>query len=409
MQDTELYRHLLGLQRPWSVARVQLAVKEQRVDVWAEHAEQQFPCPECRKPCPVYDHAEERVWRHLDSCQFMTHLHARIPRVDCEEHGVRQVAVPWAEPRSRFTALFERLAIDVLREASVTGATRILRISWDEAMHIMRRAVSRGLLRKKSRVVARIGVDEKSAAKGHKYLTLISDLDQGTIEGIEEDRHEGSLAKYFSGLSQEQLASIQAVAMDMWQPFVAATMKWVPGAEKKIVFDRFHVMMNAGRAVDLVRRQEHSKLRAEGTSPLTKSKHLWLYAEENLPAQHREHFDSLKKQDLMTAKAWALKENLRRLWTFARLSSARRHFSRWYGWAIRSGLFPMVQVAKMLQTRLQNVLTYFQHPITNAVSEGINSKIQTIKKRAYGFRNKDHFKMAIYFHCGGLELYPTPG
>ena len=113
--------------------------------------------------------------RHLDSCQFQTHLHARIPQVACGEHGVVQVTVPWAEPRSRFTLLFERLAIDVLGQCNVTGATRILRLSWDEAWGIMARAVTRGRQRKAPKVVRRIGVDEKAAAKGHTYLTLVCD------------------------------------------------------------------------------------------------------------------------------------------------------------------------------------------------------------------------------------------
>ena len=97
MQDTALYEYLLGLKSPWSVSRVNLDVKEQRVDVWAEHTEgAKWECPQCAKKLPLYDHSEERTWRHLDSCQFQTHLHARIPRVECDEHGVVQVMVPWA-------------------------------------------------------------------------------------------------------------------------------------------------------------------------------------------------------------------------------------------------------------------------------------------------------------------------
>ncbi len=145
MQDTALYQYLLSLQSPWTVSRVNLDVNGHRVDVWAEHSDDvAWSCPQCTQRLPLYDHAEERTWRHLDSCQFQTYLHARIPRVACDEHGVVQVTVPWAAPRSRFTLLFERLAIDVLRQCDVSGATRILRISWDEAWGVMQRAVTRG-------------------------------------------------------------------------------------------------------------------------------------------------------------------------------------------------------------------------------------------------------------------------
>jgi transposase len=182
MQDTALYQYLLGLQSPWTVSRVNLDVNRQCVDVWAEHPEgESWACPHCAKTLRLYDHAEERTWRHLDSCQFQTHLHARIPRVACGEHGVVQVKVPWAEPRSRFTLLFERLAIDLLRQCDVSGATRILRISWEEAWGLLERAVTRGRARKQTRVVRQIGVDEKAAAKGYRYLTLVCDVDKGTV------------------------------------------------------------------------------------------------------------------------------------------------------------------------------------------------------------------------------------
>ncbi len=153
MRDVELYRHLLGLEAPWTVRSVELNVQGQRVDVWAGHAEDvRWPCLECGTPLGLYDHSEERVWRHLDSCQFMTYLHAQPPRVECPTHGVRQARLPWAEVRARFTALFERLGIDVLKETDIPGATRILRISWDEAWHILERAVERGQHTKRPRV-----------------------------------------------------------------------------------------------------------------------------------------------------------------------------------------------------------------------------------------------------------------
>src|ERR1700748_2164465 len=116
MQDTRLYEQILGLSDPWKVGRVELNVADQKVDLWVEHrADAIWSCPTCAKPCKLYDHAGERTWRHLDTCQLQTHLHARIPRVDCPEHGVMNVQVPWGEKNSRFTLLMERLIIDLLQ------------------------------------------------------------------------------------------------------------------------------------------------------------------------------------------------------------------------------------------------------------------------------------------------------
>ena len=407
MEDTGLYQYLLGLKSPWSVSRVGLDVERQRVDVWAEHEKNaEWVCPECQKESTLYDHAEERLWRHLDSCQFKTFLHARIPRVKCMEHGVLQVLVPWAEPKSRFTILFERLAIDVLRECDVTGATRILKMSWDEAWNIMERAVARGKLRKQDRVLKQIGVDEKAIAKGHNYLTLVSDINNGTVEHIADDRKQISLEGYYQSLTEEQLEGIEAVAMDMWDPYIAATRAYVPSAESKIVFDRFHIMGYIGKAVDTVRKQEHRERMKEGDETLKGSKYLWLYSKENVPENRRNEFAVLQKLELKVGRAWAIKETLRKLWHYSYPGSANKFWKRWYFWATHSRLKPIIEVAGTIKRHIANVLTYIRHRITNAVSEGLNSKIQTIKKMAYGFRNKEHFKTAIYFHCGGLDMYP---
>jgi len=407
MQDTALYQYLLGLNSPWTVSRVELNVKGQCVDVWAEHPEGAlWACPTCARELPLYDHAEERTWRHLDSCQYQTHLHARIPRVQCGEHGVVQVKVPWAEPRSRFTRLFERLVLDVLGQCDVTGATKILRISWDEAWGMMERAVKRGRQRKVAKVVRRIGVDEKAAAKGHRYLTLVCDLEEGTVEHIAEDRKQESLDGYYQGLSKKQLAGIEAVAMDMWEPYIQATRQRVPEAAGKIVFDRFHVMGYLGKAVDTVRKQEHRELMASGDETLKGSKYLWLYSLENVPERRRDEFDALRRKELKVGRAWAIKEALRRLWHYVYPASGWKFWKRWYFWATHSRLESIRKAAETVRRHIDNILTYFQHPVTNAMSEGLNSKIQKIKSMACGFRNIENFKTAIYFHCGGLDLYP---
>lgn len=134
---------------------------------------------------------------------------------------------------------------------------------------------------------------------------------------------------------------------------------------------------------------------------------MWQYSKENLPQKHRSHFATLRSQDLATGRAWSIKENLRRLWHYRSRTWAEKHWKGWHFWATHSRLAPVIRVARMIRDHLHNVLTYITHRITNAGAEGLNSKIQTIKQMACGFRNKDNFKTAIYFHCGGLNLYPV--
>ena len=313
MDSTELYRQLLGVTPPWTVERVDMDVAHLRVDVHLVHAGgARFACPECGAELGVYDHTEERIWRHLDSCHFQTLLHARPPRVQCPEHGVLRAKLPWAEPGGRFTNLFEALAVDVLLATDVKKAATILGITWDEAWHIMERAVRRGRAAKGRAVPEVIGVDEKAIATGHRYMTLVCDLKGSTVEYIAEDRKQVSLQSYFDGFDTEALEAVQAVSMDMWPAYINACLEKIPGAEGKIVFDRFHIMRHVVDAVDTVRKREHKALLAEGDATLSKSKYLWLYSAENVPDKSRERFDALRGAELKTARAWALKETLRR-------------------------------------------------------------------------------------------------
>jgi len=408
MRDTDLYRHLLGLEAPWTVSRVELDVKGQRVAVFAEHGRpKSWPCPVCNAACGLHDHDEERVWRHLDSCQFRTFLHARIPRVQCPTHGVRQVRVSWAEPRSRFTVLFERLAIDVLLETDIAGAATILRLSWDETHQLMKRAVARGLARRPHRVPRVMGIDEKSLAKGHRYATIACDLESGHVIGVAEGRTRESLIHCLGRFSINDLSAVEAVAMDMWEPYVGLIHAVVDEADGKIVFDRFHIVAHMNEAVDRVRRRENKALRAEGDERLVGSKHMWLYGAENLPEKYKADFAALRSSNLKTARAWAIKETLRQLWEQRGGAAGERWWRRWYGWATRSRLEPVKKVAAMVKRHLPNVLTYFKHRITNAGSEAINSVIQMLQKRAFGYRNFKNWSTVVLFHCGGLSLYPS--
>lgn len=172
MQDRELYGRILGIEGPWYVERVELKLESGEVHIYLDHApDVRWACPECSAPSPGYDHQPERCWRHLDTCQYQTILHASPPRTQCREHGVKVVALPWAETGARFTALFEALAIEWLKASSQKAVAELLELSWDEMHGIMERAVKRGLERRPREPMVHVGVDEKGFRKGHNYLT----------------------------------------------------------------------------------------------------------------------------------------------------------------------------------------------------------------------------------------------
>jgi transposase len=400
------YRLLLGIQSPWQVRNVNLDLHLKRVEIelaWTPGAK--APCPVCGHAGTLYDAAPERTWRHLDTMQFETILSTRVPRVACPEDGVKTIAVPWAEPGGRFTRLFERFAIDVLLCArSLTQAADLLGLSWDEVEHILKRAVGRGLARRKLEGLAHVGIDEKSFRAGQSYVSLLTDLEGRRVLAVVEGRTQAAAEALWDSLSQEQRAQLEAVAADMWEPFLKACRNKAPQAA--LVHDKFHVSGHLNEAVDQVRRAEHKALLAEGDDTLKGSRQLWLYNPLNFSDAQAASFAALKDLGLKVARAWAAKELFTKLWTYKYVGAARRFFKDWYGWVSRSRLKPLVKVAKMLKAHLENILTYLRHPITNAVTEGLNSKIQSIKSNARGFRNFENYRTRILFFCGKLDLYP---
>ena len=409
MDDKAFFTKILGIRLPWFVNQVVVNEKQQRIDIYLEHEHGiKVRCPECGIFYGLYDHAPERVYRHLNTCQMATYIHVRPPRVNCPSHGVKKIDSEFGENGSDMTFAFENFVIQVAKECSIEATGRICNLSWDRGWNVLERAVKRGLARKANTIPVHIGVDEKSIARGHKYESLVYDLDEGTVQYVCDDRSQESLESYYQKFSREKLAGVEAVAMDMWDPYIAATKAYIPDAAEKIVFDRFHVMRHVLEAVDKVRKSEHKQLSELGEEILKGTKYLWLWSQENIPEWRREEFEVLRAKDLRVCRAWAIKENLRHMWDYRYEANMRKYFKRWYFWATHSRLQPIKKAAKTLKAHIDNIVTYARHRITNALGESINAKIEKVKRFACGFRNRAHYRTAIYFHCSGLDLFPRP-
>lgn len=405
MRDRELYARLLGIVAPWHVQEVDLRLEEGEVHVRLVPEAAAFHCPHCGTASPGYD-ARERRWRHLDTCQYRTIVIADVPRVHCATHGVVQLTVPWADAGARFTALFEALVIDWLREASLAAVARRLHLSWDAVDGIQQRAVARGLARRPAVQPLRIGVDETSFQKHHAYVTVVCDLERDVVLYVADDRREESLAGFYAQLGPVGCAALQVIAMDMWRPYIAATRATVPAAERKIAFDKFHVARLLSIALDKVRATEHRALRPTGASPLAGTKYLWLANADRMDAARWRQFGSLRRSTLKTARAWALKEMAMACWQYARRAWAAKAWAAWFAWAARCRLPAIQTAAQTLRSYLWGILNAIVSHATNARAEGLNARIQAVKRRACGYRNRDRFRDAIYFHLGGLDLYP---
>lgn len=403
----EHYGQILGIGKQWQVEKVEVDHVARRLEAWVRwRPGRRLHCPECDRVCPGYDQLAQRTWRHLDACGYTTLLHASVPRCECSKHGVRAVQVPWAEPGSRFTLAFECYVIDVLEVArSLSGVARLLRLDWESVQRIRQRAVERGLRRRSCEDVPHLGMDEKSFGRGHHYGTVLSDLDEARVLEVVEHRQEASVQQAIAALPETLRQSIKAVAMDMWQPFIKVVGEQLPHA--CIVHDKFHIMSYLNSAVDKVRRQEHRELQAQGDDTLTGSKYLWLKDPRNLTTQQEDAFAALLEINLKAGRAWAHKEQFSAFWNCPSEKRARIFFQQWHGKAKRSKLAPLKAAADTIKRHIENIFTYFTHRITNAAAEGLNSLIQAIKANARGYRNFAHYRIAILFHLGKLQLHPV--
>ncbi|MGA8654706.1 MAG: transposase [Chthoniobacterales bacterium] len=218
------YRRLLGLEEPWVVEAVKLELTAQHVEIrlQAELKARGLKCPGCGKWYALYDHAPERRWRHLDTMQFETVLVARLPRVNCPEHGIKTIEVPWAGKNSRFTLMFEAFAIRLLQAAeTVSSGAGLLRLDWHSAHQIMERAVQRGLERRQMERVRLVGIDEKSFGRGQDYVSLMSDLEQSRVLDVVPDRTTEACQELWARLGSEQSRKVEAVSIDMWEPYLS--------------------------------------------------------------------------------------------------------------------------------------------------------------------------------------------
>lgn len=406
----EHYRQLLQLTDGWDVKGVNFDMKGRRVGLRLEHRRGvRVVCPECGSSCTIADHAPERTWRHLDTMQYETVLVARLPRADCKKcGGPKTVEAPWAGKHSPYTWLFESLAVAVLQAASsLSDACEVLRVSWEAAHRLMERAVERGLVRRDWKDIEHAGMDEKSFKRGQSYVTTLNEVSAGRARVLEvvEGRTSEAAVALLQSIPEEHRHGIRAVALDMWDAFLKACREVLPHAD--VVHDKYHVSSHLNDAVDKVRKEEHRHLMAGGDDTLKGSKWAWLRTFEDGRCSEAVSFRALHQMDLKTSRAWHFKEDFRYFWDYVSVDAARRFYRAWRKAVMSSRLEPLKKVARMIDAHWPEILNYIKHRITNAASEGLNSRIQAIKSAARGFRSFANYRTRILFHCGKLDMQPA--
>ena len=396
---------VLGFGPEWKVTRVEPTRKPKELRVELQRTGgSPSRCPHCGEPCPGYD-TRRREWRNLDAWGYKTFLVCNVPRVQCQEHGVVTIQVPWAEGSSRYTAQFEAEVIGWLKEASVKAVGERMRLSWNAVDGIMQRAVARGPCAPQDGS-GPAPSDETSFRRRHRYVTVVSNPETGHVLHVAPGRGRDVLMAFYEGLGEKYRAAVESVSMDMWAPYISATRAMIPDAVMKIAFDRFHVARHLGDAVDKVRRAEHRALAKEGNGILLGTRWQWLKGAARKTHAEKLAFARLRAGTRRTAQAWELKEAAANLWNYRSRTWALAGWHRWLEWASGCGLDPVLKAARMIQKHLWGIVNAIILRATNGPAEGINSRIKTVKVRSRGFRNQERFANAILFHLGRLDLHP---
>ena len=404
MQDTDLFQLALGLMPPWLVDNCRFDTKKKRLDIYIDFSRGgEFPCPECgRMNCKAYD-TEDKVWRHLNFFEHVTYLHARTPRVQCQECGVKQVPVPWAREGSGFTLLFEAFIMTMAKEMPINAIARLVGEHDTKIWRILRHYVEKARSEQDYSEVKKVGMDETSSRRGHNYITVFVDMDKSKVLFATPGKDATTLTAFKEDLQAHggRPENIKQACCDMSPAFIRGIEDTFEGST--ITFDKFHIVKVINEALDEVRRQEQ-----KDRPVLKKTRFAWLKNPPNLTVKQQTLIETLnvKKLNLKTAKAYQIKLTFQDLYDQPK-EEAEAFLKRWYFWVTHSRLKPMIEAARTIKRHWNGVLGWFESGLTNGILEGINSLIQAAKAKARGYRSNRNFITIVYLIAGKLNLCVT--
>lgn len=370
-------------------------------------------CSACGKICPGYDHNHEPVrWVHLGLGALRFVLEYAPMRVQCPKCGVRVELVPWARPGSRFTRPFEEMTAYLAQITNKTEVARMMGISWRTVGNIVERVVAEKLDPKRLDGLRRIGVDEFSYRKRHRYITTVVDHDRRRIVWAAKGKSSETLDAFFDELGEERAKEIEIVTIDMSAAFIKSIQAKAPGA--RIVYDLFHVLKLASEAVDEVRRAKVRQLKElddpEEAAAVKKSRYALLKNPWDLSAKEWDKLSAIQKHNAPLYRAYLLKEALADIFREPSEETAEAELDRWLAWASRSKLGPFVKAARTVRKYKDGILAYVETRLTNGRTEGFNNKLRMIARRAFGFHGAGALIGMLFLCCGGVTVAPPlPG
>jgi transposase len=366
-------------------------------------------CSLCGTKCHRVHDRRPRRWRHLDFCGWKVYLEYSIRRVKCR--GCRKTtteAVPWAALDSGFTKAFEERCAHYAKYADQSFVARTLRVTWRTVGRIVRSVVARALGPLDSRLdgLRNIGIDELSYRKHHEYITTVVDHDRGIVVWSGKGKSAETLGAFFKALGPERAAKIASVTIDMSAAYIKAVEEWVPHAE--LIFDRFHVQRLIQDALDQTRRDEvRAAETREERAALKGTRYPLQMNPWNLSEAHQQTLDELREANTTLFTAYLLKESFASILDGWQVGLARKRMEKWIDDARESGLRHFARAANTVERHLEGILAYVRTRFSNGRTEGLNGKVRTITRRAFGFHDASALMALIHLCCGGVHVTPA--
>jgi transposase len=353
----------------------------------------------------VYDRQPQRMFEYLPIWAFKSYFRYAPRRVNCPVHGVKVESMPWGYGKERTTFSYQIFLARWARRLSGKETAEVFETSWDTVFRAVKFIVEYGLAHRNLEGVTEIGVDEISVFKGHKYLTLVYQLNAGAkrLLWCGPERRAKTLLRFFREFGKDRCAKLQFICSDMWAPYLKVIAKKAPQALN--ILDRFHIMRKFNEAIDDIRRNEVKQFKADRKeNVLERGRWLLLKRPENLSEKQTTRLSELLKLNLPSIKGYLLREDFQRFWDYHRPYLAGKFLDNWVTRTLQTDLEPMKKVARMLDNHKPLILNWFKAKgeLSSGAVEGMNLKAKLTMRKAYGFRTLDGLKIALYHSLGKL-------
>jgi len=329
--------------------------------------------------------------------------------VNCPRCGVKVETIPWAQGKSRRSRSFNWFLAVWAQRLAWEDVARFFGTSWNRVYEAVQWAVDYGLENRNLSGITAVGIDEISYKKGHKYLTMVYQIDENVkrLLWVGKERTEKTLESYFKWFGEERTALLRFFCTDMWGPYLNVIERY-KSKDAINILDRYHIMSTLNKKIDEVRRWEAKQLKAKGIEWLKSSRWCFLKRPKNLTSRQCETLSNLLGLNLKTVKAYLMKEDFQRFWSYVYPKNAEKFLDAWCTRAMRSRIDPMKDFVRTLRSHRQLLLNWFKGKklYSSGVVEGLNNKVRTTTKRSYGFRTYDVLQVSLYHNLGDLPLPP---